>query len=89
MLTRKEAEEAAEEVLEPRRQQLLRRRERRRKYRLLRQSVVGGVIGLYLGGMLGDYFFGDVYPWGIVGLVVGLLLVALFRWAGGNQTYRL
>lgn len=79
MLTRKEAEAAAEEVLEPRRQQLLRRRERRRKCRFVRQNVVGGVVGLYFGGMLGDYFTGDVYPWGMVGLGLGLLLVAVFQ----------
>lgn len=79
MLSRKEAEAAAEKVLKPRRQQLLRRREKRRKWRLLRQKIIGGVVGLYFGGMLGDYFAGDVYPWDMVGLVLGLLLVALFQ----------
>ncbi len=79
LLTPHQAEVASEAILEPKRQQLAKKKEKRRKWRAGKQKVLVGFLGLVFGGMLGDYFFGDVYPWNIVGFGISLVIAAIFQ----------
>lgn len=79
MLSPHQAEVASEAILEPKRQQLARNREKRRRWRAGRNNVLAGIIGLVFGAVFGDYFFGDQYPWILIGFGVGLLLAHLAR----------
>ncbi len=79
MLSREEAEEKSEALLEPKRRRLRKKRQRRRQRRALHQILVGGVAGFFSCGALGDYLVGDAHPWNLVGLGIGILLAAVLQ----------
>lgn len=79
MISREQADDVAEAILEPYRRERAMRQRKKRARQLRRQCFRFGFGGFCFGAVLGDYFVGDAYPWSLIGLVIGLLLVALFR----------
>ena len=79
MLTPEEAEEASEAILKPDRERLVKKQRKRRRWWVRFQKFRIALIGFIVGSMLGDYFFTDVYPWNVVGLIIGLLLAAVLQ----------
>ncbi|MEE2023460.1 hypothetical protein [Alkalimonas mucilaginosa] len=77
MLSREQAEVAAEALLKSKRQQLARKQANRQKWRLRRHRMVASFIGFIMGTILGDYFAGDPYPWNLIGLAIGLVFALL------------
>lgn len=79
MISREQADDVAEAMLEPYRRERAMRQKKKRARQLRCQCFRFGLGGYCFGAMLGDYFADDAYPWTLIGLVIGLLLVALFR----------
>lgn len=79
VISREQADEVAEAMLEPYRRERAMRQKKKRARQRRRQCFQFGFGGFCIGAALGDYFAGDAYPWSFIGLVIGLLLVALFR----------
>ncbi|WP_143421410.1 hypothetical protein [Halovibrio salipaludis] len=79
MLTRDEADEASEVILEPERERLAKKQRRKRRWWACFQKFQVALIGFIVGSVLGDYFFSDVYPWNVVGLVIGLFLGVILQ----------
>ena len=80
MHTRDEAEEASEVILEPERERLAKKQRRRRRWWACFQKFRVALVGFIVGSVLGDYFFSEVYPWNVVGLVIGLFLAAILQY---------
>ena len=66
MLTRDEAEEASEAILEPNRGRLAKKQRNRLRRSVRFQKFRVALLCFIVGGVLGDYFFGDFYPWNVV-----------------------
>ena len=79
LLTRDEAEEASEAVLKPNRERLAKKQRKRLEWSVRFQKFRVALLGFIVGGVLGDYFFADVYPWNVVGLAIGLLLAVILQ----------
>lgn len=86
MLSREQAESAAEAVLEPERQRLRQRHRRKRQWSAFwqaHQQMMGiGLFGLTSGSYVGYYTFGELFPWNIIGLGIGFGLAVMARRLG-------
>ncbi|WP_396621669.1 hypothetical protein [Marinobacter sp. W-8] len=86
MLNREQAKAASEAVLEPKRKKLNEKSKKRLKrkeyWEAHRQKGMVGLIGFGLGGVVGYYLAGDVFPWNIFGLAIGFALATLYRCFG-------
>ncbi|PVY77974.1 hypothetical protein C8D92_1026 [Tamilnaduibacter salinus] len=79
MLAPDEAEKASEAILEPSRERLAKKQRKRLRWSVRFQKFRVALLGFIVGGLLGDYFFGDLYPWNVVGLAIGLFVAAILR----------
>ena len=86
MLSREQSEAASKADLEPKRRQLSLRQESNRQreefWEAHRQKAVVGLVGFGLGGTLGYYAIGDVFPWNMVGVGIGFALATICRGLG-------
>ena len=76
MLTKEQAQAAADALLEDKRAEQAALHARLQERRLASQKWMGAstLLGLAVGGLIGHYAVGQIFPWNLLGMVVGIAI---------------